>query len=97
MKLPIQARPIMRSVNSVRISDALMRGVTASECNSECGWAVGACAASAVLGPAAVAGCLIAMGGTTCRDCVGAAIDNFMTNNPGMRDSPSINFGRDAM
>lgn len=71
MNVPMQARPIMRSVSSARISDARMSGITASDCNSECGWAMGACAASIALGPNAVAGCLISVGATSCRDCIG--------------------------
>lgn len=31
MKLPIQARPIMRTVNLARISDALISGIIASD------------------------------------------------------------------
>ena len=71
MNVPMQARPIMRSVSSARISNARMSGITASDCNSECGWAMGACAASIPLGPNAVAGCLISVGATSCRDCIG--------------------------
>jgi hypothetical protein len=70
MKLPIQSQPVMRSVSSVRISAGLMSGVTASECGSECAWAVAGCAATAPFGYGAVASCLIGIGATSCRDCV---------------------------
>ena len=81
MKLPIQARPILRSVSSAKISDALMNGVTAS-CNvGECGWIAGACVGTAIAaglagGPAAAAAagstCLAAttMTSPDCRPCV---------------------------
>ena len=71
MELPIQARPVMRNVSSVRISEVLMSGVTASECDmNNCGWALGACAATSIFGPGAVAACLIGAAGLDCRDCV---------------------------
>ena len=72
MKLPIQAQPVMRNVSSVRISAALISGVTASECDmSTCGWAIAACAPAVFGGPTGVAGCLIGLGAGGCVDCVG--------------------------
>lgn len=77
MKSPNQARPIMRSVRSVRRSDTLS-SVTASECDmSKCGPAIGACAFSAPFGPGAVAACLGGVGVTGCRDCIGEAMQHY--------------------
>lgn len=71
MKLPIQAHPIMRSMSSVRISDALINGVTSSGCDvTSCGWAIAACVATAPFGAPAVAACLIGLGALDCRDCI---------------------------
>lgn len=71
MKLPIQARPIMRSVSSVRISHSLMSGVTSSECNmTNCGVYMGVCGISALGGPVPFSACMVALGGITCRDCI---------------------------
>lgn len=90
MKLPIQSRPIMRSVSSTKIFDALMSGVTASECNwGECGWIVGACTGAGlggfVLGSvpgaaAAVSGCIATtiLTSPDCRPCIPVLTDMIM-------------------
>lgn len=89
MKLPIQARPIVRSVSSVKISDALRSGVTPS-CNiGECGWIAGTCTGVGIAsyiggGPvgaaAAVSGCLATTIATSpdCRPCLPVLHDMIM-------------------
>jgi hypothetical protein len=76
MKLPIQSRPVLRNINSDRISDALMSGVIASDCTTECAWLAGACGAVAFLGPEAFAGCAIPATATSCRDCISEIYNN---------------------
>jgi hypothetical protein len=81
MQLPIQARPIVRGVSSAKISRALMSGVTASEgCDwGKCGWMLPVCLVATPGGPLAVAGCLTAIAGTECRDCIGEMVNNLMS------------------
>lgn len=95
MKRPLHALPIVRSVSTVRrsdrSSDALMSSVTASECDStKCGWAIAACAPTAVLGPQAVGLGLSGVGAGVCRDCIGEAIQQYVDLSTGPGGVPFI-------
>lgn len=95
MKLPLHARPIMRSVSSVRRSDALS-SVTASACDiGTCGPSLFPCALSGIMGgPAAVAICVagLAVSNPGCRDCIGEAMQQYanLTAPRGDEDRPLL-------
>jgi hypothetical protein len=73
MKLPTQSRPVIRNTSSIKILDAQMSGITASECNrAGCGTALAACHAILVGGPLAIApywGCMVQAKFNACRGC----------------------------
>jgi hypothetical protein len=81
MKLPIQAQPISRKVGT---SNALMSGITASECNwHDCGEAALACTGAAAFGMPAFGACLATWGAGHCAECYWKVV----TTGPGC-DSP---------
>lgn len=80
MKLPIQARPIVRSVSSAKISDVLMNGVTASQIvasgcdmnNPSCEAIAKMCTASRIRKFPWFAQCISLANERECHDCIGS-------------------------
>jgi hypothetical protein len=74
MKLPTQSRPVIRNTSSIKILDAQMSGITASECDrAACGTAMAACHAILVGGgPFATIpywACMVQVKLNACRGC----------------------------
>lgn len=95
MKLPIQAQPAMRNLNSIRKPCVLINGVAASDCSADCAWIIGPCIPSIVGGPGALTSCLLLGAGfdSHCRDCVGELVNTMMShlrdaNFPGNQNDP---------
>jgi hypothetical protein len=89
MKLPIQARPIERSINSLRSSGTLMSNGDISCDTSKCASIITACAISASATAAsggaaapAAAGCLAAAALIGCGGCVDDVLHKMAENGP---------------
>jgi hypothetical protein len=90
MKLPIQALPVSRKSGSTMLSKEATNGVGASsECDSACGWAAAACAASVPTGYLGIAACLATIGAAGCYDCVLEILQMFPSGGPGGCRTPS--------
>jgi hypothetical protein len=75
MKLPIQAQPVIRNVNTANHINILDNGITASGCAwwkaTGCAAALAACGAVCYgSGGLACAPCLAALGAGNCLECV---------------------------
>lgn len=73
MKLPNQAQPISRKINSIRTPEHSNKYVEMSaDCNADCAWMTVGCAPALLGGVGAYAACLAAsaVANPNCRPCV---------------------------